>query len=155
MLSVHPRLRGELDNNRCPTHRESGSSPLARGTRPRHVVRFGSGRFIPACAGNSSGRRMACESIAVHPRLRGELSIQHISTPSIDGSSPLARGTPKTTELQRTTFRFIPACAGNSLSLRSTACSLSGSSPLARGTRSNRSCRLPPMPVHPRLRGEL
>ena len=52
--TVHPRLRGEhmirATNSRCLT----GSSPPARGTRYRSGPRRPCGRFIPACAGNTS-----------------------------------------------------------------------------------------------------
>ena len=92
--SVHPRLRGELQQ--CSEHS------------------FPSMRFIPAYAGNSQDLfpRITCST--VHPRLRGELS-QISPAKSISfGSSPLTRGTrvfllPKEKEL-----RFIPAYAGNS-----------------------------------------
>ena len=116
ILTVHPRLRGELFSAKMAMASIPGSSPLARGTRacqkripgcdavhprlrgelidPRTIHRA-AGRFIPACAGNSSGNSSCLASIngssplargtlleenrffgtkSVHPRLRGELT---------------------------------------------------------------------------------
>ena len=133
-----------------------GSSPLARGT----LVSQASVTIFPA----------------VHPRLRGELISGRIIFTWLNGSSPLARGTRCAGSLYLSssavhprlrgeldinamdacnTYRFIPACAGNSLLTLSNHLSRYGSSPLARGTPlvcvtfKNRA------PVHPRLRGEL
>ena len=153
-----------------------GSSPLARGT----LVSQASVTIFPA----------------VHPRLRGELISGRIIFTWLNGSSPLARGTRCAGSLYLSssavhprlrgeldinamdacnTYRFIPACAGNSLLTLSNHLSRYGSSPLARGTRisaSSASCStrfipacagnspksMPGAPsntVHPRLRGEL
>ena len=91
------------------------------------------------------------------------------------GSSPLARGTQYMPALTRPELRFIPACAGNSQGGPMTVDITDGSSPLARGTlRAQRyavrirrfipACAgnslpdmkvVPPLSVHPRLRGEL
>ena len=51
-----------------------GSSPLTRGTRdgPDDVNIYK--RFIPAYAGNSNSAKQQKELMAVHPRLRGELT---------------------------------------------------------------------------------
>ena len=51
--TVHPRLRGELASCKCVCSHEHGSSPLTRGTPKRGAPVSGSGRFIPAYAGNS------------------------------------------------------------------------------------------------------
>ena len=52
---------------------------------------------------------------AVHPRLRGELSIYKIFLVKGNGSSPLTRGTPIIYRRKPLEKRFIPAYAGNSL----------------------------------------
>ena len=70
----------------------------------------------------------------VHPRLRGELSINFVGHVTISGSSPLTRGTRCAPVSKRPQLRFIPAYAGNS------CC------PWIPGATG---------PVHPRLRGEL
>ena len=90
------------------------------------------------------------------------------------GSSPHARGTPSTSAASRSSFRFIPAYAGNArrpadaiadhpvhprmrgerLSVAVRLNSSSGSSPHARGTRSRVPLAPFPVSVHPRMRGE-
>ena len=109
-------------------------SPLARGTLRNVPKRLAIGRFIPACAGNSTSWLMPLPTGSVHPRLRGELCTASRIGGAPAGSSPLARGT----RVSRTGFsrrrRFIPACAGNSTRVGTT------------GTDGA---------VHPRLRGEL
>ena len=91
--TVHPRWRGEHDWQDLPEGSVFGSSPLARGTRPRLVLRFVQQRFIPAGAGNTAGTITRIWRRPVHPRWRGEHCARAaLSTLSI-GSSPLARGT--------------------------------------------------------------
>ena len=91
--TVHPRLRGELRMSAGKPSKNSGSSPLARGTHRLEFFLVASRRFIPACAGNSPLIRSKTTLSPVHPRLRGELA-EVVSDPqNADGSSPLARGT--------------------------------------------------------------
>ena len=73
-------------------------------------------------------------SLAVHPRLRGELIMGFGSDALGLGSSPLTRGTHVFEIVKQKRIRFIPAYAGNS------ACERFCSNEYA---------------VHPRLRGEL
>ena len=95
---------------------------------------MGCHRFIPACAGNSVRCRSSSRFTPVHPRLRGELTLNRYMHSQSGGSSPLARGTRFNLADNDWQFRFIPACAGNSLA----------------NTRSSNE-----LAVHPRLRGEL
>ena len=132
--TVHPRLRGELLRQLTVIFWSYGSSPLARGTQSNLFMRMRINRFIPACAGNSLGIFESHAKPAVHPRLRGELSIFSSQNTIRDGSSPLARGTRLCLKMCLPTIRFIPACAGNSPS---------------GNKRPKRDA------VHPRLRGEL
>ena len=90
-----------------------GPPSLAQGTRIAVGFSTSISRFIPAC---------------------GELSKPSWAIVQLDGSSPLARGTPLNLCLGRLPIRFIPAYAGNSS--RSKASIFVGA-------------------VHPRLRGEL
>ena len=151
-----------------------GSSPRARGTLHGDIATSGLSRFIPACAGNTTANTLSIRSKGVHPRVRGEHSMEQIiSTPIV---------------------RFIPACAGNtqSVSLRCASAWVHprvrgehhvtdlagdteiGSSPRARGTPERplvprllrrfipacagntwmQATPTPTRPVHPRVRGE-
>ena len=96
MKPVHPRLRGEHYVLEDGTRLLSGSSPLTRGTRNRAKVRSCAWRFIPAYAGNTRDGAQIQGRRAVHPRLRGEHVFRSSGKPTVDGSSPLTRGTPAT-----------------------------------------------------------
>ena len=162
ILSVHPRLRGELFDFFNVRWLNNGSSPLTRGTHTFIFCQLGGRRFIPAYAGNSA---LACSRRArrsVHPRLRGELIL--VLRPALIhiGSSPLTRGTRLVIALMVLINRFIPAYAGNSVSIlranlkfsvhprlrgelgeqKNPGDSTDGSSPLTRGTRTEKSRRL-------------
>ena len=154
-ISVHPRLRGEHGIESCLSVICLGSSPPARGTRGGSGLKGRIYRFIPACAGNTAPGTTISPSPSVHPRLRGEHSSVGSIMPFEYGSSPPARGTRRKHVWRDGKWRFIPACAGNTVliarhSVRSTvhprlrgehqialgmACRSAGSSPPARGTR--------------------
>ncbi len=132
--TVHPRVCGELNANPPGVPAHAGSSPRVRGTLAALVDRTEQERFIPACAGNSATPAGRGRKSAVHPRVCGELSPPPDKISSTDGSSPRVRGTPKFTINQMPQFRFIPACAGNSLRLFREGPAKPGSSPRVRGT---------------------
>ena len=111
-----------------------GSSPLARRTLGARVSGHINPRFIPACAANSLFIRSIARGMAVHPRLRGELTSNTDRRVKECGSSPLARRTPRPWIPALGHKRFIPACAANS---------------------SAKDIRAGSHAVHPRLRGEL
>ena len=90
-----------------------GSSPLARGTPAPRLREGRQRRFIPARAGNTSSAVSAVSSATVHPRSRGEHQFHSRAIRSESGSSPLARGTPRSDRLSPAGIRFIPARAGN------------------------------------------
>ena len=94
LLSVHPRLRGELMTVPKRILKTGGSSPLTRGTPQTDLAPGRNARFIPAYAGNSWQTPFYGLSVAVHPRLRGELVASIWILPKFR--------------------RFIPAYAGNS-----------------------------------------
>ena len=111
--AVHPRLRGEHLEPRNDDEADAGSSPPARGTLVVKAMQPVAGRFIPACAGNTSRKRDIRMPGTVHPRLRGEHSEIADSTAAPSGSSPPARGTLRQIKKCGVLPRFIPACAGN------------------------------------------
>ena len=131
--SVHPRMRGEHASVAnlwtCP----AGSSPHARGTRRPQSCLLRGGRFIPACAGNTLHPVLLLLILSVHPRMRGEHYTTTTARPSLNGSSPHARGTPVSPRPAWPFPWFIPACAGNTRDGRGRMCARS---------------------VHPRMRGE-
>ena len=151
----HPRLRGEHVQQGTVLRGHSGSSPLARGTRPNLRTDLPCQGIIPACAGNTSMRRMIRLGSRDHPRLRGEHSTPSLTMLSWWGSSPLARGTHDGVEREDGEDGIIPACAGNTRRRTPSSSpdgdhprlrgehaatglfyeSEGGSSPLARGTR--------------------
>ncbi len=131
--TVHPRVRGEHATACFWGLPAAGSSPRARGTPSRCGPKEDRHRFIPACAGNTFAVRTERRSSPVHPRVRGEHPRWAQGSCIRNGSSPRARGTHPETYRRAQSRRFIPACAGNTLSLPP--------SPLS-------------LPVHPRVRGE-
>ena len=115
---VHPRVCGELASERANTVAGSGSSPRVRGTQLLTRLFWPSSRFIPACAGNSSPPRRRSPAAPVHPRVCGELTMRRMATQHLAGSSPRVRGTQSPRRSLTRRVRFIPACAGNSLTNR-------------------------------------
>ena len=115
-FSVHPRWRGEHVRDTGTEGHWAGSSPLARGTLPclgRLIVTM---RFIPAGAGNTRRCPTFRRPSSVHPRWRGEHDMTGGAGSTVDGSSPLARGTHYPARISNTGGRFIPAGAGNTRS---------------------------------------
>ena len=151
---AHPRSRGEHSASGFVISPPSGSSPLARGTHSGSFTGGSPRRLIPARAGNTCPESAQQTDAAAHPRSRGEHFFAGATHAAGDGSSPLARGTPRPANRHRRSHRLIPARAGNtakgaqrsaadaahprsrgehSACLRNST-SASGSSPLARGT---------------------
>ncbi len=153
--TVHPRWRGEHQDERLQSLLNDGSSPLARGTPQQRPVMRCDLRFIPAGAGNTRRLNRTRRPFPVHPRWRGEHGSDQGRQAHHSGSSPLARGTPAHGYHGDAVHRFIPAGAGNTQSLQKTPVAATvhprwrgehgcrrppswcryGSSPLARGTR--------------------
>ena len=152
--AVHPRSRGEHLPRAVLDRTPSGSSPLARGTPQPCRRSWRRIRFIPARAGNTTAIVAVTSGVAVHPRSRGEHTATIPATPTVSGSSPLARGTPHAPADRRGMDRFIPARAGNTSFVLHDISASNGSSPLARGTRRTGASRSCCTTVHPRSRGE-
>ncbi len=90
---VYPRWRGELAYRLVIAPPQLGLSPLARGTQYAFNHCQAYFRFIPAGAGNSVARWTLPDHQPVYPRWRGELTKLNDGRYSVDGLSPLARGT--------------------------------------------------------------
>ncbi|SAI49272.1 Domain of uncharacterised function (DUF2825) [Bordetella ansorpii] len=114
---VHPRIRGEHAAAANASAWPAGSSPHTRGTlqtKRRHEVAH---RFIPAYAGNTWCYPPVQSQRAVHPRIRGEHPVSICSNALRRGSSPHTRGTRLGADDVEPCGRFIPAYAGNTLSI--------------------------------------
>ena len=112
-IAAHPRSRGEHCTSRAIVSAESGSSPLARGTRSQFLQMVRSGRLIPARAGNTPCPSQQMQARSAHPRSRGEHMRWICGGRRTPGSSPLARGTPRRAVSPSRPTRLIPARAGN------------------------------------------
>ena len=128
----HPRSRGVYYVYAFESATGIGSSPLARGLlrtihRSRRVV-----GIIPARAGFTSHPHRSRTHRRDHPRSRGVYRLKGFMTPTVGGSSPLARGLLLPSLSSTYPYRIIPARAGFTR-------------PCARASRSSRD--------HPRSRG--
>ena len=114
-MPVHPRVCGEHPYPGIVHYGYAGSSPRVRGTRMSRAHWGECLRFIPACAGNTGHSQRKEDLSPVHPRVCGEHASTYAQPVRHVGSSPRVRGTLcKSVRLKRF-FRFIPACAGNTL----------------------------------------
>ena len=110
----------------------SGSSPLARGTPESYPFIAQDWGLIPARAGNTTIVRRRFHLPGAHPRSRGEHLDEFNSQLTLEGSSPLARGTHVHQIWSRFRAGLIPARAGNT-NCSLTACPLRGAHPRSRG----------------------
>ena len=129
---AHPRSRGEnLDGCHQYCH-PSGSSPLTRGKPVACALGTLCPRLIPAHAGKTATDPYSRETLAAHPRSRGENG----SAPSIisvrSGSSPLTRGKPDPYSYAAVKRGLIPAHAGKTVLVHAPA-SYGAAHPRSRG----------------------
>ena len=115
--TVYPRWRGEHNRMKCAANIAIGLSPLARGTCVSTNTIHSGLRFIPAGAGNTRHVNSPQSPGPVYPRWRGEHAFIERGKAANTGLSPLARGTPITAAMDALRPRFIPAGAGNTLTL--------------------------------------
>ena len=108
----HPRSRGVYPRVASGIESAPGSSPLARGLRPRDVRRALRGGIIPARAGFTSRGNHTGASYVDHPRSRGVYYPIFHTSARVCGSSPLARGLPDAAGHRQNDGRIIPARAG-------------------------------------------
>jgi hypothetical protein len=71
---------------------------------------------IPALAGNTAPLRSKSGRPTVHPRARGEHTLNAFAEHANSGSSPRSRGTLGELPIPMRILRFIPALAGNTMS---------------------------------------
>ncbi len=126
-------MRGEHDVLYVRGFTLNGSSPHARGARPRMRRSRQQVGLIPACAGSTPPWPHCTPQTPAHPRMRGEHPAGNLTSLAVGGSSPHARGALSEYLLRGPISGLIPACAGSTA-----RCRTSGSFPGA----------------HPRMRGE-
>ena len=131
---VHPRACGERPATAKASGIATGSSPRLRGTHLESVLVGLAGRFIPAPAGNAPVKPGPWKWQTVHPRACGERRLPSRCSGRSAGSSPRLRGTRQRPVQGIGRQRFIPAPAGNALSIPCTRTVTRGSSPRLRGT---------------------
>ena len=115
--TVYPRWRGEHCTRRVLATGHPGLSPLTRGTRICQRLCGAVNRFIPAGARNTTPATCFASRSAVYPRWRGEHYASHLLRQPFGGLSPLARGTQLSRARNCAGYWFIPAGAGNTLSI--------------------------------------
>ncbi len=113
--SVHPRACGEHSFLFRIVVVSHGSSPRMRGTLTMLAAAPADDRFIPAHAGNTNGCTSSSWPGSVHPRACGEHTKLSVEIIEESGSSPRMRGTLHDAQYERSTRRFIPAHAGNTV----------------------------------------
>ena len=117
-MSDHPRVCGEHTRSRSSMAVCRGSSPRVRGTRSTAFAEYAGNRIIPACAGNTAICHRIRREPPDHPRVCGEHRPSSVRCRCSDGSSPRVRGTRNAMNPDRANHRIIPACAGNTTSIK-------------------------------------
>ena len=129
----HPRIRGEHETHRAGHPPSTGSSPHTRGA-PESAWSFQqSRRIIPAYAGSTSGSGTSGAPGRDHPRIRGEHPIAAKPDNLVMGSSPHTRGAHPRHVGEGIEGRIIPAYAGSTSMVPTSAIKHEGSSPHTRG----------------------
>ena len=108
----HPRSRGVYLHKATEDFVNDGSSPLARGLPRERADRRDPHRIIPARAGFTPSRPAGTPPPGDHPRSRGVYTVTGPAMRSSAGSSPLARGLPRSAPTPPPRRRIIPARAG-------------------------------------------
>ena len=108
----HPRSRGVYAPPALMRRGRTGSSPLARGLRPRQLFRRRRMGIIPARAGFTGRHIQTIALFSDHPRSRGVYEGIEFDIPPEAGSSPLARGLQSCRIPLQDCRGIIPARAG-------------------------------------------
>ena len=93
----------------------SGSSPLTRGKPIERFQDVFQDGLIPAHAGKTQNEPGSNETMAAHPRSRGENAIASALATFVAGSSPLTRGKQIAGYLAGNDLGLIPAHAGKTV----------------------------------------
>ena len=88
----HPRTRGVYPSGSVGAGQAAGSSPHTRGLLVPLLPREAGPRIIPAHAGFTSRRTLACPASGDHPRTRGVYMKSTQNHLTLAGSSPHTRG---------------------------------------------------------------
>ena len=129
----HPRSRGVYMYALYSKPRDVGSSPLARGLPAYPWASAQSRRIIPARAGFTGRPSAPSPATRDHPRSRGVYKNPYEDHFDRKGSSPLARGLPRSSGVYAWESGIIPARAGFTPARHGRGNNERGSSPLARG----------------------
>ena len=117
----HPRVCGADLHDLGERHAQRGSSPRVRGRHAGHGGEQFVERIIPACAGQTRTRPPISNSHADHPRVCGADPTGSRRESRAFGSSPRVRGRRQKIHLRGQTHRIIPACAGQTSDVCTTA----------------------------------
>ena len=117
----HPRSRGVYWWSRAAQKLSSGSSPLARGLPAADSTAIDNIGIIPARAGFTWSCWRSSSSAPDHPRSRGVYPPGDDSSIASYGSSPLARGLRERLGTTHGRTGIIPARAGFTATMRSSA----------------------------------
>ncbi len=103
---VHPRFHGGAASSWLSSSSRSGPSPLSRGSHRRRCVAADHPGSIPAFTGEPTGASVSSEGERVHPRFHGGAPAASASVATVQGPSPLSRGS-------RSVRAGLPATAGS------------------------------------------
>ena len=120
-MRAHPRVCGENVVSKPNSTSKAGSSPRVRGKLAGELIHRGAAGLIPACAGKTGEFPATPVSAWAHPRVCGENSDRPEDGKRKMGSSPRVRGKLPVFLNNGLVRGLIPACAGKTDSLHSTA----------------------------------
>ena len=108
----YPRVCGGTRYHVCRTVTVSGLSPRVRGNRSANGAVTGTGRTIPACAGEPPDRPPGGSAPTNYPRVCGGTAGLATTALSGLGLSPRVRGNQEALAVEPAQAGTIPACAG-------------------------------------------
>ncbi len=118
---VYPRVCGGTGDGHESQQEAHGLSPRVRGNLPKHMDVGPIRRSIPACAGEPTFRVKEGDQRKVYPRVCGGTVVASLTLARMSGLSPRVRGNPQGLSGPITSYRSIPACAGEPASLAQAA----------------------------------